>query len=64
MEQVTKVSARLSTTLNLGDFQNVKIEFGVEDWVRPGVDESTGAALDRVYQLVDAKLTKKAQEYK
>jgi hypothetical protein len=59
----TMVTVRLGTTLNLGNFQNVKIEFEVQDHVRP-VDSSTSAAIDRVYALVDKKLEEKALEYK
>lgn len=64
MTEVTKVGAKLSATINLGNFQNVEVGFWVEDRVRPGLDANTAAALERVYALVDAKLEEKAKEFK
>lgn len=58
----TEVSVRLGTTLNIGNFQNVKLEIEVRDYVRPD-DENTSSAIDRVYNLVDAKLTHKAESF-
>jgi hypothetical protein len=62
-EPVTKISVRLGTTVNLGDFENIRLDVEVQDHVR-SVDKSTGAAIDRVYSLVEAKLAEKLQPYK
>lgn len=62
-EQVTKISVRLGTTVNLGDFENVRLDVEVQDHVR-STDKSTGAAVDRVFNLVEAKLAEKLEPYK
>jgi hypothetical protein len=62
-EQVTKISVRLGTTVNLGDFENIRLDIEVQDHVR-SVDKSTGTAIDRVYALVEAKLAEKLEPYK
>jgi hypothetical protein len=54
-EPMTKISAQLEAKLNLGDFNNAKLSLWIEDRVRP-TDASTGAALDRLVNLLDAKL--------
>jgi hypothetical protein len=58
------VGAKLSATVNLGNFQNIEIGFWVEDFVRRDDGEKTGQALDRLYALLDAKLEEKALEFK
>lgn len=62
-EQVTKISVRLGTTVNLGDFENIRLDVEVQDHVR-STDKSTGAAIDRVHSLVEAKLAEKLEPYK
>jgi len=51
----------VKTTINLGNFENVILEFGVTTEKQP--EESTGDALDRVYDLVASKLAEKAKRY-
>lgn len=62
-EPVTKISAQLEAKLNLGDFNNARLSLWIEDRVRP-TDGTTGAALDRLVNLLDAKLEKWAEGFK
>ena len=56
----TKVSATLGYTLNLGNFQYLRVDLGVVDTVRDG--ETTNEAMNRVYDFVEAKVVEKVQE--
>ena len=58
----TKVSVTLRYTLNLGNFQSLRIDLGVVDSKRDG--ENTDQAFDRVYKFVEDKLTTKIAEAK
>jgi hypothetical protein len=58
----TKVSVTLGYTLNLGNFQSLRIDLGVVDSKRDG--ENTDQAFDRVYKFVEDKLTTKIAEAK
>ena len=58
----TKVSVTLGYTLNLGNFQSLRVDLGVVDHVRNG--ETTNEAMDRVYDFVEAKVVEKVQEAK
>lgn len=58
----TKVSVTLGYTLNLGNFQSLRLDLGVVDSRREG--ETTNDAMDRVYAFVEAKLAEKVQEAK
>ena len=58
----TKVSATLGYTLNLGNFQSLRVDLGVVDHVRDG--ETTNDAMNRVYDFVEAKVVEKVQEAK
>ena len=58
----TKVSVTLGYTLNLGNFQSLRLDLGVVDSRREG--ETTNEAMDRVYAFVEAKLTDKINEAK
>jgi hypothetical protein len=55
-----KVNVTLGYTLNLGNFQSLRIDLGVVDSKRDG--ENTEQAFDRVYKFVEDKLTEKIQE--
>jgi hypothetical protein len=55
-----KVSVALGYTLNLGNFQSLRIDLGVEDSERDG--ENISEAFDRVYAFVEQKLTDKVKE--
>lgn len=58
----TKVSVTLGYTLNLGNFQSLRLDLGVIDSKKDG--ETTNEAMDRVYTFVEAKLTEKINEAK
>jgi hypothetical protein len=56
----TKVTVDLSFTRNLGNYESVKINIGVQDTVRSG--ETVDAATERVYKFVEDKLIEKTRE--
>jgi methyl coenzyme M reductase subunit D len=58
----TKVNVTLGYTLNLGNFQSLRIDLGVVDSRRDG--ETINEAFERVYGFVEAKLTEKVNESK
>lgn len=58
----TKVSVTLGYTLNLGNFQSLRLDLGIVDSKREG--ENTNDAFDRVYKFVEDKLTEKINEAK
>jgi hypothetical protein len=58
----TKVNVTLGYTLNLGNFQSLRLDLGVVDSKRDG--ETTNDAFERVYKFVEDKLTEKIQEAK
>ena len=55
-----KVSVALGYTLNLGNFQSLRIDLGVEDSERDG--ENISQAFDRVYAFVEQQLADKVKE--
>lgn len=56
----TKVTVGLGYTLNLGNFQSLRIDLSVSDNKRNG--ETTNDAFERVYKFVEDKLTEKVRE--
>jgi len=56
----TKVTVGLGYTLNLGNFQSLRIDLSVADNKRDG--ETTSEAFERVYAFVEAKLAEKVKE--
>ena len=56
----TKISVTLGYTLNLGNFQSLRIDIGVTDSRREG--ESINDATERVYDFVEAKVAEKVAE--
>ena len=56
----TKVAVTLGYTLNLGNFQSLRIDLSVTDNKREG--ENTNDAFERVYAFVEAKLQEKVAE--
>jgi hypothetical protein len=58
----TKVNVTLGYTLNLGNFQSLRLDLGVIDSKRDG--ETTNEAFERVYKFVEDKLTEKINEAK
>ena len=58
----TNVQWSLWYTLNTGNFQSLRIDCQVADYVRDG--ESTKEASDRVYTFVEQELVNKLNEAK
>lgn len=58
----TKVNVTLGYTLNLGNFQSLRLDLGVVDSKRDG--ETTDQAFERVYKFVEDKLAAKINEAK
>jgi hypothetical protein len=56
----TKVRVGLGYTLNLGNFQSLRIDLEITDNKREG--ENTQEAFDRVYAFVEDKLSEKVNE--
>jgi uncharacterized protein YggL (DUF469 family) len=56
----TKVTVGLGYTLNLGNFQSLRIDLQVQDNKREG--ENINEAFDRVYSFVEDKLANKVKE--
>lgn len=56
----TKVTVGLGYTLNLGNFQSLRIDVSVSDSKREG--ENTNDAFERVYKFVEDKLAEKVRE--
>jgi hypothetical protein len=57
---VTNVKVELGFTKNLGNFENLRVSIGVEDYVRDG--ETVDAATERVYAFVENKVVEKVNE--
>jgi len=60
LKKSTYVNVELSYTRNLGNYENIKVNLGVQDYVRDG--ENVNAAMDRVYAFVEDKLITKMEE--
>ncbi len=56
----TRVKVALGYTLNLGNFQSLRIDLEVSDNKRDG--ENTNEAFERVYSFVEDKLAEKVKE--
>jgi hypothetical protein len=56
----TNVRVELGFTKNLGNFENLRVSIGVEDYVRDG--ETVDAATERVYDFVENKVVEKVNE--
>jgi hypothetical protein len=56
----TRVRVALGYTLNLGNFQSLRIDLEVQDNKRDG--ENTNDAFERVYSFVEDKLAEKVRE--
>jgi methyl coenzyme M reductase subunit D len=60
--EATKVQWALGYTVNVGNFQSLRLDCQIEDYVREG--ESTKDASDRVYKFVEDELVQKLNEAK
>ena len=58
----TKVNVTLGYTLNLGNFQSLRLDLGVIDNRHEG--ENINDAVERVYKFVEDKLAEKVNEAK
>jgi hypothetical protein len=58
----TKINVTLGYTLNLGNFQSLRLDLGIVDSRRDG--ENIDQAFERVYKFVEDKLTSKINEAK
>ena len=56
----TKINVALGYTLNLGNFQSLRVDIGVVDNRRDG--ETVNDAFERVYSFVENKLSEKVAE--
>ena len=54
----TVVKVNLKFVRNLGNYESMHVELGVEDWVRD-TDVNTDAAMNRVFEFVESKLIEK-----
>jgi hypothetical protein len=58
----TKITVTLGYTLNLGNFESLRVDLGVSDSRRDG--ETVDQAFERVYDFVEQKLIEKTKEAK
>lgn len=56
----TRVRVGLKFVRNLGNYENIHVDVGVEDNVRQG--ENVSQAMDRVYTFVEEQLIQRVQE--
>ena len=61
-KESTKVSVTLGYTLNLGNFQSLRVDIGVVDSVRN--EEDIDQATNRVYDFFESKVVEKVNEAK
>lgn len=62
MSDKTTVSVTLGYTLNLGNFQSMRVDLGCTDFVRDGEDRDV--AMDRVYNFIESKVVEKIEDAK
>jgi hypothetical protein len=60
-KDLTRVKVDLKFVKNLGNYESIHIDIGVDDFVRD-IDANTDAAVDRIYEFVSSKLVEKVQE--
>jgi hypothetical protein len=56
----TRVTVSLGFTKNLGNFESLRVDIGVQDFVRQG--EHINDATERIYKFVENKLVQKQEE--
>jgi hypothetical protein len=57
-----KVGASFGVTLNMGDYQSLRIEGWIETTKRPG--ETSHQAFERAFSVAEREANRKAREYK
>lgn len=60
MSEAPRVTVSVGYTRNMGNFESLRVDIGVEDSVRS--DENVEKAFNRVYSFVEKKLTDKVKE--
>lgn len=60
-KETTRVRVDLKFVKNLGNYESIHVDVGIDDFVRD-TDANTGAAVDRVYDFVFAKLAEKVSQ--
>ncbi len=58
-KQTTRVRVGLKFVKNLGNYESVHVDLGVEDYVRD--NENVDEAMNRVYNYVETKLFEKVK---
>jgi hypothetical protein len=58
--EAARVSATLGYTLNLGNFESLRVDLGITDCTRQ--DEDIIQAQNRIYKLVETQLIEKVRE--
>lgn len=59
---MAKVTAHVGVVLNIGNYQSLRLELGLEDDVKAG--ETLDEATDRVYDFVEKALERKIEAAK
>lgn len=62
MSDKTSVSVNLGYTLNIGNFQSLRVDLGCTDFVRE--NENVDSAMNRVYEFVESKVIEKIESAK
>lgn len=62
MSNSTSVTVNLGYTLNLGNFQSLRVDLGCTDFVREGEDKEV--AMNRVYDFVESQVIQKVSDAK
>jgi hypothetical protein len=62
MSEEVKLSVTLGYTLNLGNFQSLRVDIGCTDFVRS--EESKEDAVNRIYKFVEEQVISKVDEAK
>jgi hypothetical protein len=57
---MTRVRVGLKFVKNLGNYESVHVDVGIEDYVRSS--ETADAAFERIYSFVETKLAEKVRE--
>ena len=62
VSEKTTVTVNLGYTLNVGNFQSLRVDLGCTDFVHDS--ETIDQAMTRVYEFVEAKVVEKVSEAK
>lgn len=62
MSDKTTVTANIGYTLNIGNFQSLRVDLGCTDFVRD--TENVDLAMNRVYDFVESKVIEKIESAK